>query len=274
MLIGLDWLQWAVIACLLTLPIIYELNNTFKYYAKFILYYILVMLVGIVVMFYSLLRPRRPENARLANWLVNHMRCLFGLSIEVRGRENLKYDEAYIIVCNHQSSLDFFAMMEIWPERCVPFAKKELLYLGPFGLALYLVGTVFIDRGNREKAVDAIQKTSDEIRNNKVKVFIFPEGTRNHEGAMLPFKKGAFHLSVNAQVPIVPVVISSYTDFYSKREKKFGTGKFIVTCLPKISTKGLTEEDVPKLADYIRKQMLDCFNQTSLETTQSKLANH
>lgn len=58
--------------------------------------------------------------------------------------------------------------MEIWPERCVPFAKKELLYLGPFGLALYLVGTVFIDRGNREKAVDAIQKTSDEIRNNKV----------------------------------------------------------------------------------------------------------
>ena len=45
---------------------------------------------------------------RLANWLVNHMRCLFGLSIEVRGRENLKFDDAYIIVCNHQSSLDLF----------------------------------------------------------------------------------------------------------------------------------------------------------------------
>ena len=54
----------------------------------------------------------------------------------------------------------------------------------------------------------------------------------------------------------------------------FFTGKFIVTCLPKLSTKGLTEDDVPKLTEHIRKQMLDCFNQTSLETTQSKLANH
>lgn len=51
-------------------------------------------------------------------------------------------------------------------------------------------------------------------------------------------------------------------------------GKFIITCLPKVSTKGLTDDDVPKLMDYIRKQMLDSFNQTSLETTQSKLTNH
>jgi hypothetical protein len=67
MVIGLDWLQWAVIACLLTLPIIYELNNTFKYYAKFALYYALVMLVGAAVTFYSLFRPGRPENS----WFVN-----------------------------------------------------------------------------------------------------------------------------------------------------------------------------------------------------------
>ena len=139
------------------------------------------MLVGAAVTFYSLFRPGRPENSWLANWLVNHMRCLFGLSIEVRGRENLKFDDAYIIVCNHQSSLDLFAMMEIWPERCVPFAKRELLYAGPLGLALYLVGTIFIDRGNRERAVEAVSKSADQIKNHKVKVFIFPEGTRNHE---------------------------------------------------------------------------------------------
>ena len=62
--------------------------------------------------------------------------------------------------------------MEIWPERCVPFVKKELLYAGPLGLSLYLVGTVFIDRGNRERAVDAVKKTSDEIRNKRVSTVI------------------------------------------------------------------------------------------------------
>jgi lysophosphatidate acyltransferase len=54
-------------------------------------------------------------------------------------------------------------MMEIWPERCVPFAKRELLYAGPLGLALYLVGTIFIDRGNRERAVEAVSKSANNI---------------------------------------------------------------------------------------------------------------
>ena len=62
----------------------------------------------------------------------------------------------------------FLAMMEIWPERCVPFAKRELLYAGPLGLALYLVGTIFIDRGNRERAVEAVSKSADQIKNHKV----------------------------------------------------------------------------------------------------------
>ena len=75
MVIGLDWLQWAVIACLLTLPIIYELNNTFKYYAKFALYYALVMLVGAAVTFYSLFRPGRPQNSWFVN-VINLLRCV------------------------------------------------------------------------------------------------------------------------------------------------------------------------------------------------------
>ena len=59
-------------------------------------------------------------------------------------------------------------MMDIWPEKCVAVAKKELLYAGPFGLSLYLIGTVFIDRSNKDKAVSAINKTSDEIKKKKV----------------------------------------------------------------------------------------------------------
>ena len=73
-----------------------------------------------------------------------------------------------ILWCNSYLFYLFLAMMEIWPERCVPFAKRELLYAGPLGLALYLVGTIFIDRGNRERAVEAVSKSADQIKNHKV----------------------------------------------------------------------------------------------------------
>jgi hypothetical protein len=62
MVVGLEWLQLAVVACLLTLLIIYELNNTFKYYTKFLLFDGLVMLIGGPVSFYSMFRPHIKKN--------------------------------------------------------------------------------------------------------------------------------------------------------------------------------------------------------------------
>ncbi|KAL5012725.1 hypothetical protein ScPMuIL_011276 [Solemya velum] len=273
MAISLDWFQCLVIAFLLLLPIIYELSTTFKYYAKFTFYYTVVMLLGVVVMIYGLWRPKDVNNYKFVAFFVKQIRKLFGITVELRGSENLKSDDPYILVCNHQSSLDFFGMMEVWPERCTSLAKKELLYAGPFGPAAWLCGTIFIDRLNKDSAITTISRTVEIIKSKNVKVFVFPEGTRNHGGSMLPFKKGAFYLAVEAQVPIVPVVFSSLSDFYSKREKKFTTGKFIATCLPKISTEGLGKDDVENLTDRVRNSMLDMFNQTSLEATQGKMSN-
>ncbi|KAJ8300215.1 hypothetical protein KUTeg_021734 [Tegillarca granosa] len=241
MFLSLDWIQMLIISFLLFLPIVYELSNTFKYYAKFALYYTIVMLTSVVVISYGVFRPKNVKNMKFISWLMKNVKMLFGITIEVRSKENLEIDSPYILVSNHQSSLDFFGMMEIWPENCSSLAKKELLYVGPFGLAAWLCGTVFIDRLNHEKALDTIKSTAALIKEQNV--------------------------------PIIPVVFSSYSEFYSKREKKFGTGKFIISCLPKIKTEGLTAAQVPDLTDFIRKQMLDVYNQTSLETTQAKLSN-
>ena len=57
-------------------------------------------------------------------------------------------------------------------------------------------------------------------------MFIFPEGTRNRSGRLLPFKKGAFHLAIQTQLPIVPVVISCYNSFLDHEKKIFDDGKF------------------------------------------------
>jgi len=127
---------------------------------------------------------------------------------------------------------------------------------------MWLCGTIFVSRGA------GIAKTiTDEsvriIKERKVKVMIFPEGTRNKEDTLLPFKKGAFFLAVAAQIPIVPMVVSSYKPFYSHKEKRFERGRVTVSVLPPISTVGLTEKDVSELAINTRDKMVNEFEHIS-----------
>lgn len=265
--------QWFIIGFLLFLPLLYELSSTFRYHAKFFFYYICIMLIAVVVLTYCWLRPKDVRNHCFIVWSMRQLMKLFGLECEIKGKEHLKSEEAYILVANHQSSLDCFGMFKIWPARCAVLIKKELMYAGPFGLAAILCGSVFIDRINTKSALDTMKATMKRVKEKRLKLWVFPEGTRNHEGGLMPFKKGAFHLAVQGQIPIVPCVFSSFSEFYSKQEKRFTPGKFTITVLPKISTVGLTSENVPELTERVRDQMLDVFNKTSYEATQNKLAS-
>lgn len=185
---------------------------------------------------------------RLASSLCHHISTLLGLRWELRGREHLEKDRACIIVANHQSSLDILGMFDLWPvmDKCTVIAKKEIFYAWPVGLGAWLCGLIFIDRMNSAKARAVLNSATKEIRDKKVKsrawialiinqlsatfvalqikLWIFPEGTRHNTGEIHPFKKGAFHVAITSQLPILPVVFSSYY-FLSAEEKRFDSGK-------------------------------------------------
>lgn len=86
--------------------------------------------------------------------------------------------------------------------------------------------TVFIDRGNRASAKSAVDNAARTIQQERQSVFIFPEGTRSYttKAEMLPFKKGAFHLAVQAKVPIVPVVVANYANILRVKNGRFNRG--------------------------------------------------
>lgn len=86
---------------------------------------------------------------------------------------------------------------------------------------MWLSGAVFIDRKNRKNALKTVQQAGDQMKKNGVSLWIFPEGTRasHAEPALLPFKKGAFHLAVQAQIPIVPVVCENYHHLFDGRTR-------------------------------------------------------
>ncbi|XP_028576309.1 1-acyl-sn-glycerol-3-phosphate acyltransferase alpha isoform X1 [Podarcis muralis] len=257
--------QGLLILFLVVVPLLYEWSATFKYFCKMAFYNSYILFLAVIVIPICAVRGRNVENMKIIRSMMLHVKYLYGIKIDVRGTENFNIKQPYVIVSNHQSSLDLLGMMEVLPDRCVPIAKKELMYMGTVGLACWLGGIIFINRKKTDDAISVMAETAQTMLCEDVRVWVFPEGTRNHNGSMLPFKRGAFHLAVQAQVPIIPVVISSYRDFYSKKERRFTTGRCTVQILPPMPTRELVAEDVPALTDRVRQAMLIAFEGLSVE---------
>ncbi|XP_008640536.1 PREDICTED: 1-acyl-sn-glycerol-3-phosphate acyltransferase beta [Corvus brachyrhynchos] len=207
---------------------------------------------------------------RIIRAFVRTFKYFFGLRFEVKGLENFKVEGPAVIVSNHQSILDMMGLMEVLPDNCVQVGKKELMYMGTVGLIIYLGGVIFINRKSTSSAKMVMSEVAKTMVADNVKVWVYPEGTRNCTGDLLPFKKGAFHLAVQAQVPVIPVVYSSLTTFYNPKTKLFTSGKIKVEILPPIETKGLTSDDVTELSDRCFSTMRETFFRLSGRPSQAK----
>lgn len=116
-----------------------------------------------------------------------------------------------------------FHESRLMPKRTSMMAKKSLQYspLGPF---MTLSGAIFVDRGNNARAVKSLAAAANLMRSLKVSLWMFPEGTRHcaETNSLLPFKKGGFHLAIQAGIPIIPIVTENYWRLY--RKGVFDTG--------------------------------------------------
>lgn len=213
-------------------------------------------------MFVGVFHPFDVENFhRCAGFVYRSLVRLFRICSEVEGMEifNTLKGKNFIIVANHQSSLDMFVLLEATPHRTTFVAKKELLFAPIFGFAAWLFGVVFINRRHSKSARNVMDKTAKWICDQKINLWIFPEGTRNQTGTLLPFKRGAFHLAQQAQLPIVPIVIYDYSSIFNKKNKLFEYGTMKARVLAPISTEGVTADGVTELAENVRQQMLKVF---------------
>jgi 1-acyl-sn-glycerol-3-phosphate acyltransferase len=135
-----------------------------------------------------------------------------GCPMVVHGRENVREGIPQVIASNHISWFDVFALASVIEVPYHFVAKKELLKVPFFGLALEAAGHITIDRSNRERAIDSLRAAGERIRRSPGAVVIFPEGTRSRTGRLMPFKKGAFILAAESGVAIVPTAITGSFD--------------------------------------------------------------
>ncbi|CAH0559019.1 unnamed protein product [Brassicogethes aeneus] len=246
--------------CILILPFFYESSHVFRYNLKFFLYYAIVMVNSVILIPVFCFKPKDVKNLLRASTFCRVISTLIGIRWIVKGQQHLKKDQSCVIVANHQSSLDILGMFELWPHmnKCTVIAKKELFYMWPFGLAAWLCGLIFIPRVQKDKAKLVMNKAAEKIKEDKTKLWVFPEGTRRNTGEVHPFKKGAFHLAITSQLPILPVVYSKYY-FLNKKLRKFDHGKVVITALPIIDTKGMTLDDIDRLMKDVREKMTTTF---------------
>ena len=120
--------------------------------------------------------------------------------------EDFNKNEPYIIMPNHQSAFDIFALFAYLPLQFRWVSKKENFKIPVVGHAMKVMKEISVDRGNIKKLKSTI-KTMDECLNRGISILIFPEGTRSFDGNILPFKKGGFFLAVNSKRKILPVAI-------------------------------------------------------------------
>lgn len=208
---------------------------------------------------WGLIRLRHPstnrDSMRLFSWGV---RKISGLTVTTIGLENIPQRGAAVYAANHQGGLDLVTFGQDYPNRTVVVAKRELLLVPLLGTYFLATGNLLINRKRGEKSMAAIRRLAATMHKRELRIGFFPEGTRNRSfKGLLPFKKGAFILAIEAQVPIVPMVASSYAAIGTFETLTLRRGGHVkVTILPPISTQGMTLHDVDSLLERLRTQML------------------
>jgi 1-acyl-sn-glycerol-3-phosphate acyltransferase len=172
---------------------------------------------------------------------------ILGIDFEKRASKAPKTNSPVVYMSNHQNNVDLLAGGANFAPRTILLGKKSLLFIPLFGQFFALSGNFLINRANPTAAKNSMKKLTKKILSDRVSVWIMPEGTRSKGRGLLPFKKGGFITAINCQIPIVPVVFSSYSKTLNFSQKC--SGKIISKVLQPIQTKGMTLENLDELME-------------------------
>ncbi len=189
-----------------------------------------------------------------------------GVTVRVEGIENVVLDEAQVIVSNHVSWFDVFALSAYLPKRYRFIAKIELARIPLFGPAWIAAGHIAIDRSDHAAALQSMDRAGEAIRTDHSSIVIFPEGTRSDSGTLLPFKKGGFMVALRTGVDIVPCAVVGSRAILPKGAWRVRSGEITIRFGSPISTVGLSELHRDELMQRVRGEIVAMLEQPAHST--------
>jgi 1-acyl-sn-glycerol-3-phosphate acyltransferase len=173
-------------------------------------------------------------------------KLILGIKVRVFGAENVRTGGPYLCVSNHASYLDVLALYDDFPAPLRFLAKKTLIWTPVFGLCFYSLDHVYIDRKKKMSHKDSFAALAKKVSEGK-NIFIFPGGRRAADGRMGEWKKGAFVLAAQLQIPIVPIGIVGSARLHGIGDLAPRPGTIEIRIGKPIPTAGATYEDRNRL---------------------------
>ncbi len=197
-------------------------------------------------------------------WWAKSINYLSRVDVVVEGIEKLP-QEPCLYIFNHLSLFDIPIIFAGIPRKLRFGAKKELFYIPLFGWGMKMMGIIPIDRKNRAQAVVALRNAIVKIKRDQLNIILAPEGTRQTQLRVGEFKSGPFVTALQAQVPIVPLVLTGAHEILPKSHYIFRLDKrrsCRIQILDPISTTGLNEEDRHHLKTLAHEKMSKAFQKS------------
>ncbi len=228
-------------------------NNLYKFfqiYVWLIIYpisWIITALVAMLTIVFSLLINDRWASKWIAPWWGKSIIAITFSTTKVLGKHNVQKNQSYIIVCNHQSIYDTLAIYGYLPIEFKWVMKKELQKMPFVGASCKALGHVFVDRSNSENAKKSLIESKHKIIDG-VSAFFFPEGTRSSDGQLINFKKGAFRMAKELNLPILPVSLKGANKIMAANSLVICPHKITLTIHPEIDTDTVNTNTVNALS--------------------------
>lgn len=214
--------------------------------------YVLVVILAIPLFLFCFVIGWRAPLLFVGKSAMEIGRLVLRIRLDMFGRQTVDRKRSCVFVANHLSFLDGPLLFLVIPQYVRVILKKEIFRIPVIGWAMQFVGFVPVDRKGLKSGRKSIERATHLVKERGYSYLIFPEGTRSRDGQMQSFRRGAFFLAINSQVPIVPITINGGYELMPKGSPfpKKGTVK-IVFHRP-VPVAGLTIEDMPELMKKMR----------------------
>lgn len=174
---------------------------------------------------------------------------IFGIKVEVIGKENIPADKKFVIVANHQSFLDINV---IWPTLAISafVAKGELWKIPIFGWVITHIGCIPVNHKDPRKNAGMGKLIKDRLDNGYT-ITVFPEGHRSADGHMLKFQNGIFRMAKENKFPLLPITLVDTGKRLSKTKWALTPGVVKIIVHPVQTPESYADKPMAELKDEV-----------------------
>jgi len=204
--------------------------------------------LGVVIIFFS---DDYAANRIAGVWWSRFNSFITPMRVNVIGRENIAKGQSYIVACNHQSSYDIFVLYGWLGVDLKWVIKTELRKYPVFGYAVEAGGNIVIDRSNPKEAYKSLEKARQKVTGG-TSIIMLPEGTRSRTGQLGQFKKGAFTLARDLDLPILPISITGTRKILPPKTLDLFPGRATMQIHAPVDTHAYDGAPLAKFIDDVR----------------------